>query len=219
MENSTQMKCTHCAGTLAMSLTLTLFASPCSAQSAADSGGAFRFFLTAGSSQAQRLPDGFGFHGGAAVERALGRRVGVRLEGTYHAYGEVPVYPCLFQDAERCYSTVDRQVTAGIANLTYDIPLAGQIFYLIGGVGVYGSRRVASQYPACAPNDLCFSTVYRMSIRATGTGVSGGVGTRMMLGTVPLFFDLRIHYASRTTPEGQPSNDYFLMPMTVGLRF
>ena len=190
---------------------------PCSAQIAPDAGRSVQLFVSAGTSQAQRLPDGFGVHAGAGAAHALGRRIGVRFEGTYHAYGEVPVYPCLFQDADRCYSTVDRQVIAGLASLVYDIPIAGETLYLIGGTGLYRSRRVATQHPACAPTQGCSSTVYRMSIQATQPGISGGIGLRRNLGSLPLSLDARIHFVSRTTPEGGPSNDYFLMPLTFTL--
>jgi len=33
-----------------------------------------------------------------------------------------------------------------------------------------------------------------------------------------VFTDFRVHYMLRTSPSGGPSNDYFLLPLTVGLR-
>jgi hypothetical protein len=199
-------------------LSLAASSAPCSAQ-ARDTVPTLLPFVSVGMSNAQRLPDGLGFHAGLGAQRQLGWRFGVRLEGTFHAYGEVPVYPCLFQDAERCYSTVDRQVTAGLLSLTYDVPIAGEIFYLVGGGGLYHSRRVASQYPACTPEQFCIKEHYRMRIDATQPGMSGGFGMRATFGTVPLLLDFRIHFASRTTPENTPSNDYFLMPITLSIGF
>jgi hypothetical protein len=203
---------------LPVALSLAAFVAPCSAQTG-DTARTLQPFVSVGVSNAQRLPDGFGFHGGLGAQRALGWRFGARLEGTFHAYGEVPVYPCLFQDAERCYSTVDRQVTAGLASLTYDVPIGGEVFYLIGGAGLYHSRRVASQYPACTPEQFCIKEHYRMHVDATQPGMSGGFGMRATFGTVPLLLDFRIHYASRTTPQSTPSNDYFLMPITLSIGF
>ena len=199
-------------------LSLVLIASPCSAQGAPDTGRRFVPFVSVGASEASRLPDGPGFHVDAGVMRAMGHGVSLRLEATRHAYGEVPLYPCLFQDAQYCYQTLDRQVTAGIASVAYEHPIGTETVYLIAGAGVYGSHRVATRYPSCQVPNVCDDRgTYKLDIRATQPGVSGGVGVRRLLGTTPLFVDVRMHFIRRTSPSGGPSNDYFLVPVTLGV--
>jgi hypothetical protein len=83
---------------------------------------------------------------------------------------------------------------------------------------VYHSNRLATQYPSCTPNQICDPLVHTMRLRATQPGISGGLGTRVFVGRLPVLIDIRMHFASRTTPTSESSNDYFLMPLTFELR-
>jgi hypothetical protein len=176
-------------------------------------------FVSLGASHAARGVDSPGAHIEAGFIRALGHGFSVRVEAARHSYGEVPVAPCLLQDSERCYQVVDRQVTAGIVNAVYGHSVRGTELYLISGMGVYGSHRVATRYPACQVAGPCETRTYKLDIRDTQLGVNGGIGAETPVRSVPLFMDLRVHYMYRTTPSGRPGNDYFLVPFTVGLRF
>jgi hypothetical protein len=176
-------------------------------------------FISLGTSQAGRGVDGPGIHGEAGFIRALGHGFSVRVEAARHAYGEAPVAPCLLADSERCYQVVDRQVTAGIVNAVYGHSVGVTELYLISGMGVYGSHRVATRYPACQIAGPCETRTYKLHMRDTQFGVNGGFGAEMPVGSVPLFMDVRMHYTYRTTPTGKPGNDYFLIPFTMGVRF
>jgi hypothetical protein len=176
-------------------------------------------FLSLGTSSAGRGVDGPGIHVDAGFIRALGHGFSVRLEATRHAYGDAPVAPCLVWDSERCYQVVDRQVTAGIVNAVYGRPVGRAELYLISGMGVYGSHRVATKYPECQAAGPCETRTYKLHMRDTQFGVNGGFGAEMPVGSVPMFMDVRMHYTYRTAPTGKPGNDYFLLPLTVGVRF
>ena len=199
-------------------LALAAIAAPAIAQDAPEPAHRFAPFVSAGTSAASRLPDGNGVHLELGVVRPLTSWLGVRLEATRHMYAPVALAPCLIQDAAHCYQTIDRQVTAGIVSATVGHSYGKESLYLIGGAGVYGSRRVATRYPACDVAAPCENATYTMAMRSTQPGVSGGVGGEIPLGRVSAFADLRVHYMFRTAPGGGPSNDYFLMPLTVGLR-
>lgn len=178
----------------------------------------FAPFVSGGASVASRLPDGSGVHLELGLIRPLANGVSVRLEAARHVYGAVALAPCLIQDAAHCYQTMDRRVTAGIVSAVVSRPYRRGSLYLIGGAGVYGSRRVATRYPSCELGGACDNATYTLEMRATQPGVNGGIGAQVPLGTVSAFADLRVHYMVRTSPSGGPSNDYFLLPLTVGLR-
>jgi hypothetical protein len=189
-----------------------------SAQVAGQSASHFAPFVSGGASLASRLPDAGGMHLELGLIRPLGHGFSVRLEAAHHVYGEAALAPCLVQDASRCYQTMDRQVTAGIVDAMYSRPYRRGSVYLIGGAGIYGSRRVATRYPECDVGGPCDTATYTLTMRATQPGVNGGMGAEMPVGRVSLFTEFRVHYMLRTSPNGGPSNDYFLLPLTVGLR-
>jgi len=188
------------------------------AQGAPDAARPFVPFVSGGASLASRLPDAGGMHVELGVIRTLGHGFSLRLEAARHVYDEVGLAPCLIQDSARCYQTLDRKVSAGIVSAAYDHPAWRGSVYLIGGAGVYGSRRVATRYPSCDVAGPCDNATYTLEMRATQPGVNGGIGAQMPVGRVSLFTDVRVHYMFRTSPSGGPSNDYFLLPFTVGLR-
>lgn len=188
------------------------------AQGAPEAARHFAPFLSGGASLASRLPDGDGVHLELGVIRLLGHGFSVRVEAARHVYAPVALAPCLIQDEARCYQTLDRQVTAGIVNAAYDRATSFGSIYLIAGAGVYGSRRVATRYPICDIAGPCDNSTYELEMRSTQPGMNGGVGAQIPLGSVSLFTDFRAHYMFRTSPGGGPSNDYFLLPVTVGLR-
>jgi hypothetical protein len=67
---------------------------------------------------------------------------------------------------------------------------------------------------ACADRNT-----YKLEMRDTQFGWSGGVGVDLDVGPVASFAELRLHYMYNNKPGGQPSNDYFLWPLSLGFRF
>jgi hypothetical protein len=183
------------------------------------------FTLGLGPSHAFRGVDARGIEWQGGAEHALGRNFGLRLEGTGHWYAAQPLYPCMVQDAQYCYQTMRRSVSAGVLNATYQLTglatdKGRSVPYLITGVGIYRSRRLATHYPDCQPTDLCDQrATSTLEIRDTQLGWSGGVGANFDIGPVAAFSELRLHYIYRDTPSGQASNDYFLWPLSIGFRF
>ena len=199
--------------------------SPSLAQTATSESRPFSFSLAAGPTRAFRGVDAPGVEAQGALSYRLGHGFGVRLEGAGHWYQQQPLYPCMVQDADRCYQTMRRSVSATLVSATYHVQHFAtdnghSVPYLITGIGMYESRRIATHYPNCQPLDLCFDReVYKWEMRDTQIGWSGGIGADFMLGPVPVFSEMRLHYIYRNTPGGQQSNDYFLWPLSVGLRF
>jgi hypothetical protein len=204
---------------------LLVAAGPALAQPATGESRPLTFSIALGPSHAFRGVDSKGVQGQAAITHALGHGFGLRLEGTGHWYEQQPLYPCLVQDADRCYQTMRRAVGAGLLNVTYHLNrYAGDkghtVPYLITGVGVYRSRRIATHYPDCPPQQPCIDRgTYKLEFRDAQLGWSGGVGLDFDIGPVAAFSELRLHYIYNDKPGAQPSNDYFLWPLSVGFRF
>jgi hypothetical protein len=92
--------------------------------------------------------------------------------------------------------------------------------YLITGVGLYRSRRIATHYPECQPVASCADrTTYKLEMRDTQVGWSGGLGLDFALGSLATFTEMRLHYIYSDKSGAQPSNDYFLWPVSLGFRF
>lgn len=199
--------------------------SPALAQSVVAAQRPFTFSIAMGPTHAFRGVDAPGVQGQGAVEYNLRRGFGLRLEGTGHWYEQEPLYPCLVQDELRCYQTIRRAVGAGVLSATYHMARFADekghtVPYLITGVGIYKSRKIATHYPECQPTGLCADrTTYKMEMRDNQFGWSGGVGLDFDLGSVRAFSEMRLHYVYPDTRSGQPSNDYFLWPLSVGVRF
>jgi len=207
-------------------LSLILMATSATAmgQSATSQPRPFTFSAAVGPTRAFRGVDARGVQGQGGI--ALGPRhgFGLRLEGTGHWYEEQPLYPCIVQDVVRCYQTMRRAVAAGILSATYHMSRFATdkgrtVPYLISGVGIYRSRRIATRYTDCQPVGPCDRATYKLELRDTQFGWSGGVGAEFDLGSLATFTETRLHYIYRDSPGGQPSNDYFLWPLSVGFRF
>lgn len=204
---------------------LLVVTSPALAQSAVGQSRPFSFSLAMGPTHAFRGVDAPGVQGQAGLEYELRGGFGLRLEGTGHWYEQQPLYPCIVQDAVRCYHTMRRAVAAGVLSATYHVSRFASdkgrtVPYLISGVGIYRSRRIATHYPECQPGGICTDRgTYRLEIRDAQIGWSGGIGLDFHLGRIATFSELKLHYVYRDTPGGQPSNDYFLWPLSVGIRF
>lgn len=185
----------------------------------------FAISLALGPTRTFRGVDAPGIQGQAGFEYKFTPSFGLRVEGTAHWYEQQPVYPCLIQDAFRCYQTIRRAVSAGVVSATYHVSRFAAdkgrtVPYLISGVGFYKSRRIATHYPDCQPGGACTDrNTYKLEFRDTQIGWSGGVGLDFQLGPLPAFGEMRVHYIYRDSPSGQPTNDYFLMPLSVGVRF
>lgn len=206
-------------------LLLVAATAPAFAQSVVADQRPFTFSIAMGPTHAFRGVDAPGVQGQGAIEYNLQRGFGLRLEGTGHWYEQQPLYPCLVQDEVRCYQTIRRAVSAGVLSATYHMTRFADdkghtVPYLITGVGIYRSRKIATHYPECQPVGLCADrTTYKMEMRDNQFGWSGGVGLDFDLGSVRAFSELRLHYIYPDAPSGQPSNDYFLWPLSVGFRF
>jgi hypothetical protein len=175
-------------------------------------------FFSGGASTASSGVDAEGWHWEAGINHRLSGNLGLRLEVTSHSYDEVEMYPCLIQDTARCYQTMGRKVLAGLASLTAQpFTIRQRRIYLITGLGIYGSDRQATRYSNCDLSDAaCDRSSYRLHLRDTQFGLNGGIGLVERMGNVPVFMDFRVHYVRRNSPSPGPSNDYFLLPVTIG---
>lgn len=210
---------------ISASLTLMATSATVAAQPLDLRPGLLSLSIAAGPTRSFRGVDAPGVQGQAGLARHLGKGFGVILEGVGHWYEVQPLYPCLIQDAARCYQTMRRAVAAGILSATYapsrfrtDAGRSGP--YLISGIGMYKSRRIATRYSDCQPSGPCDRDTYRLELRDTQFGWSGGVGLDHYLGRrVGVFAETRVHYIYNDQPGAQPSNDYFVWPLALGLRF
>ena len=208
----------------AVSLLIVLSA-PAVAQLPSMESRPYSFSIAGGPSRAFRGVDAAGGEAQGGIAYRLGGNFGVRLEGTGHWYQDQPLYPCIVQDADRCYQTMRRSVTAGTLSATYHVSRFASnngrhVPYVIAGLGVYRSQRIATSYPSCAPpNDCADRSVHELEMRDTQLGLSGGLGADFSLGPVAIFSELRLHYIYSDAAAGRPGNDYFLWPLSVGLRF
>lgn len=207
----------------ATSLILMAISGTAAAQSA-NKPGPFTFSVAVGPTRAFRGVDAPGVQGQGGIAHTLGRGFGVRLEGSGHWYETQPLYPCIIQEAGLCYQTIRRAVAAGTVSATYQISRLGTdkgrtVPYLISGVGVYRSRKIATRYSDCQPTGPCDRNMYRLELRDTQFGWSGGAGVDSQLGSVGVFSEMRLHYVYNDRPDAEPSNDYFVWPFSIGLRF
>jgi hypothetical protein len=171
-----------------------------------------------------------GGHGSVAITaHPVGSRFGVTAELLHERFAAQALYPCILVVSDRCVDSSERSVTAGVLSGSYYVTRATKAIgavptvYLIAGAGVYDSRRVAIQYPACVPDGLCAEQREQVTLRDTGVGVSGGVGAELEVRRVPLFMELRWHRVKPSTSRDAAGDtrfgDYSLVPFTVGIRF
>jgi hypothetical protein len=185
----------------------------------------YEIILAGGPSEASRGVDARGWHAGAGLARRLSNRLGAQLDLTGHTYGPVPVPPCLIADSQRCYQELARRVVAGTASVTYQVLPVRQTgvfhgLYVVGGIGLYNSRRTATAYPDCDVSGVCQDReIHEMRLNDTQLGFNGGVGVRSLTPGSPVFAEVRLHFARRSTPTNTPSNDYWLIPFSIGFRF
>jgi hypothetical protein len=184
------------------------------------------FSLAAGPTRAFRVVDAPGFEAEGGIARYLGHGFGVRVDAASHWYREQPQYPCMVQDADRCYQTMSRSVKVAVLSATYRVSRFSSdngrsVPYVITGIGTYRGRRLATHYPTCQPSDaLCLDrNISKWEMFDTQLGWSGGVGVDFKIGSVPAFVETRLHYIYNDKRGAQPSNDYFLWPWSMGLRF
>src|SRR3954469_15892016 len=133
---------------------LVVLASPLFAQTAASDSRPISFSLAAGPARAFRGVDAPGAEAQGGIAYRVTGNFGLRLEATGHWYQQQALYPCMVQDADRCYQTMRRSVSAGVLSATYRMPRfarnkGNSTPYLISGVGMYQSRRIAAHYPDC----------------------------------------------------------------------
>lgn len=208
----------------AVSLLLMTPSAIVTAQSVVDKPGPFTFSVAVGPTRAFRGVDASGIQGQGGIARSLGRGFGVRLEGTGQWYELQPLYPCIIQDDTGCYQTIRRAVAGGTLNATYHMSRfredkGNTVPYLISGLGLYKSRRIATRYSDCQPTGPCDRNTYRLELRDTQFGWSGGAGLDARLGSVRVFAETRLHYVFNDRPGPESSNDYFVWPFSLGLRF
>ena len=184
----------------------------------------YAFSVSAGPTRSFRGGDAPGIQGQAGVEYTLGHGFGLKLEGARHRYEQQALYRCMVLDGVNCYQAMRRDIATGVLSATYHISSFATddgVPYLISGVGLYRSKRIATHYSTCQPTDaLCTDPgTIRYEMRDAQFGWSGGVGADFKLGPVQALAEMRVHYIYRDTPRGQPSNDFFLWPFSVGFRF
>ncbi|MDQ3674305.1 MAG: hypothetical protein M3365_08025 [Gemmatimonadota bacterium] len=208
----------------AISLILTATAAAAAGQSTATNPGPISYSLGVGPTRAFRGVDAPGVQGQGGISYNFGAAFGLRLEGAGQWYETQPLYPCIVQDAGRCYQTIRRALAAGTLSATYNISRVSDdkwrtVPYLISGIGIYRSRRIATHYPDCQPASFCDVNTYRLELRDTQFGLSGGAGVESRLGRVGVFAESRVHYIYNDRPNAEPSNDYFVWPFSIGFRF
>jgi hypothetical protein len=49
--------------------------------------------------------------------------------------------------------------------------------------------------------------------------VNGGIGLETTIQRARVFVEGDVHYVRRTSAAGTPTNDYFLLPIALGVRF
>jgi hypothetical protein len=186
----------------------------------------FKLSIAGGPMLAERGVDGIGGHAQAGISYAAAKsRFGAQLDLAYYLTGQQALYPCIVQDTERCYQTIQRSVTSGVLSATYHISRFAStsrrtLPYVIGGIGLYGSRKLARHFPECQLNGVCTDrNTYEMEIKDTQWGFSGGVGVDVRLEQLATFAEFRVHFVERDSPDNGPSNDYFLVPVSIGVRF
>jgi hypothetical protein len=118
-----------------------------------------------------------------------------------------------------------RSVNAMIADVVLRLP-AGRIAegvgmraYFLGGLGVYNSARIATRYNDCQPTGPCDRSTYEWVRRDAQPGVNGGMGLETTIQRARVFVEGDVHYVRRTSAAGTPTNDYFLLPIALGVRF
>jgi hypothetical protein len=204
---------------------LLIFPSVSLAQPSSGESRSFTLAISAGPMQAERGVDALGGHVEGGILYRIGSDFGLKLDLAQHWTGAQTLYPCILQDADYCYQTIRRSVAASILSATYHISRLAResghtVPYLIAGAGVYRSRKVAMRYSDCQPPEACVDrATHRLEMRDTQFGWSGGLGLDFDLGPVAAFSELRVHYIRSDTPRIRSSNDYFLVPISVGVRF
>ncbi|MEP6551723.1 MAG: hypothetical protein ABJB95_11100 [Gemmatimonadales bacterium] len=205
-----------------ISLFLLLGIVTASAQTPTSPPRPYAFSVSAGPTRSFRGGDAPGIQGQAGVEYTLAHGFGLKLEGARHRYEQQALYRCVVLDGVNCYQAMRRDISTGVLSATYHISRFANdegVPYLISGVGLYRTRHIATHYSTCQPADLCTDPSSTFETRNTQFGWSGGIGADFKLGPVPVLAEMRVHYIYRDTPTGQPSNDFFLWPFSIGVRF
>jgi hypothetical protein len=149
-------------------------------------------------------------------------RLGLRLRGTAHRFDEIPLSPCMFQDASGCYQSSHRSLGVTEAAASYRVGPRDErtSFYLSAGLGYFESRRVATRYPDCVPDLPCFNNTTTRSYRDRDIGLSCAIGVDFHYRDAPFFVELGIGAPSMHHFSGDtPLNGYTLLPITAGVRF
>lgn len=185
----------------AAAIALGLLALPAAAASAQGTvPGGSGYAPSIGASAGIALPTGDlgnGVNSGYTVAVSVGLQeqanpLGFRLEGVFNEFG--------VKGTDAKY-----RVYAGTANLLYDLNAGTTTagvqstggFYVIGGVGLYGTKAVQGSFSSNTQTDF---------------GVNGGGGYRLPLSGFSVYFEARYH-AIFSNPGQQ------ILPITVGVEF
>lgn len=165
---------------------------------------------------------------GFELESGLMRRVRhtpawIRGDLMLHHYGAQPVYPCLLQANETCYSMQQRSIVGAAIGAQYDLkPLKQNPSarpYLLAGLATYVSSRRAFQPPICQSNELCPNVTPRHEFSETDFGVQVGIGTTWTAGKREFFLESKYHQRIIRANERDPFTTFRFSPISAGVRF
>lgn len=175
---------------------VSLLASPLAAQSAGrPTFGVFAGAAIPTSTFGDRVKSGYDVGAFLGVRPAT-LPVGLRFEGVYNRFDL------------KAFSNVHSNIWQGTANLVIGRPAApGMVSpYLIGGLGVYSSKDVASNANVSSESSTKF-------------GANGGAGIDLPLSGISVFAEARYHYVFTKDNNIPGSTNIGFVPINVGVRF
>ena len=153
-----------------------------------------------------------------------GSRLGARADLLIHRFGTRDLYPCILQEGGVCFERSQRTVTGFAIGLTFEPPRrttapTAAAPYLIGGVGVYGSRRDARHNVNCPSLGTCPSGDRRELMTDTDFGAHIGAGVRFTVSALDMMAEMRVHQPIWHAGPDRALRSYRLIPVSLGIRF
>ena len=164
---------------------------------------------------------------GSAEASRPGSRLGVRGELLYSHFGRdehgLSGSPCA--ECSVVYPLLGarstQQAFGALLGATYRLTDAARVrSYLLGGVGVYGTRTDlrGTLGPTCPPATICAMSLVALTPvhdieRATAVGMHVGLGSAFHVGQLDLTAEARYHLLDGAVGSGR------LVPLTIGVRF
>lgn len=149
--------------------------------------------------------------------------VWIRADLMMHYYGTQPVYPCLINVNQTCFSLMQRTIAGAAVGAQYTLKPLKQYPsitpYLLAGLATYGSLRVASQPPACRIGELCANVTARHHISSLDYGVQLGIGNTWTVGKQEFFLETKYHHRVIRDHKTDPFSSFRFSPISLGVRF